>query len=170
MSDVVQPTGDVDKADAAPIDAVKDTAVPDVAPAEVVDDAVTDVLDATGMDLIDAVSDGTDLQDAATDVVTDVAADSATDAVDVAPDVPATACELPSGATAGAAGATCVSDGDCTSGVCASAPEGMRCAPACANNCCPTGWSCDKSGVAPICRPKWTALCTPCITDDECDA
>ncbi len=88
VSDVVQPTGDVDKADAAPIDAVKDTAVPDVAPAEVVDDAVTDVLDATGMDLIDAVSDGTDLQDAATDVVTDVAADSATDAVDVAPDVP----------------------------------------------------------------------------------
>ena len=170
VSDVVQPTGDVDKADAAPIDAVTDTAVPDVAPAEVVDDAVTDVLDATGLDLIDAVSDGTDLQDAATDVVTDVAADSATDAVDVAPDVPATACELPSGATAGAAGATCVSDGDCTSGVCASAPEGMRCAPACANNCCATGWSCDKSGVAPICRPKWTALCTPCITDDECDA
>ncbi len=169
-TDTPQTTGDIAKTDDASDGAASDTAATDAADSEILEDALTDAVsppDATDQDaLTDAIADEVDSADGATDA----APDSATDAIDVAPDVPTTACEFAANPTAGAAGATCQSDGDCTSGVCAVAPEGKRCAPACAGSCCPGGWACDKTAITPTCMPKWTAECAPCITDEACDA
>ncbi len=160
--------------DIAPSDTPSDTpsadapadAVSDVPLLDVLDDAVTDVADAIDLDLQDVETDAAvevgDALDAATDVAPDVQKDVPWDA--------SLGCEFAANPAAGTGGAACSSDGECTSGVCALAPEGKKCAPACAGACCPTGWACDSAGVAPVCRPKWTADCAPCTTDDECEA
>jgi hypothetical protein len=169
-----QPPSDIVASD-GPADAGADTALTDAASTDATDqeDAVdvADLPDATDSDLLSDATDATALPDAdATDG--DVAGDAGTDAADVPPDVFG-GCQLAANPAAGQPGATCVSDGDCDSGTCASAPEGKRCAPACTGagqNCCPTGWACDKAGTTPMCAPKWTALCSPCTTDEQCDA
>ena len=171
-------------ADVVPDAAITDSAtdaVNDSAPVDSALDALTDVVtvelaDAEHevaeeiVDVADEPDEAPDL-DVGTDaeIVVDVDADAKSDVV-------STGCELNGNPAAGEAGAACVGDGDCNSGSCVQAPEGKRCAPACglgtgtSATCCPTGWSCDKSGASPICKPKWTALCAPCSLDSDCSA
>ena len=155
------------QADAAVLDVLADVPedaaiVPDVTGTDVADVDLPDVAPDT---LVDA-----DLPDVSPDAAADAKDAEADVAPDVAKDVPTTACEFPANPAAGQAGAVCAADGDCASGVCAAAQEGLRCAPTCDGNCCPFGWTCDKGAATPVCRPKWAALCAPCVSDAECAA
>jgi hypothetical protein len=67
----------------------------------------------------------------------------------------------------------CEQDDDCLSGYCVATHEGQVCSTPCQDQCPEPGWICSEvPSTCPdcqyICVFQYTALCQPCMTDDEC--
>lgn len=70
----------------------------------------------------------------------------------------------------GQVGATCLTSGDCLSGLCLLAGQGMKCSGACLTVLdCPSGFACvPYPGQGTQCVPSMVTLCRPCVTNDDC--
>ncbi|HIA04872.1 MAG TPA: hypothetical protein EYN66_23750 [Myxococcales bacterium] len=94
--------------------------------------------------------------------------DSSNDLVDAAN----TAVEWPECDDKGAAGCPCNENSECAKGYCVATGDGKVCTDTCVEEC-PIGWECAPvtnagSDVTFICVPKYTNLCRPCESGEEC--
>ncbi|MGB0590301.1 MAG: putative metal-binding motif-containing protein [Myxococcota bacterium] len=87
---------------------------------------------------------------------------------DVADDVAADPCSLPS-----PVGCGCEENADCKSGYCVPTGEGNECTEPCESDC-PDGWACapydggDGVSTTYLCLPLHASLCRPCETGADC--
>ncbi len=98
--------------------------------------------------------------------------------VDIGPDIDVveeiSQCEYLPNAPIGTPGHSCNDGGDCDSGYCVDTPNGKVCTGACADTCCPGGWTCTNISQSAEpwygCVPKLVHACDPCTDDAQCYA
>jgi hypothetical protein len=65
----------------------------------------------------------------------------------------------------------CTTNEECDSGFCVVTKQGGKCTTQCVEDC-PSGWKCVEADTKPdliyICVPRYTTLCDPCATNDDC--